>query len=107
MAIFAHSFQLLFRDCNFPKGFAIWIGAHGVLFWFLFSDFYNKTYSKSQSKVKALDFSSGFRNGTAANGKMNGTIIMNGENGKKAENGHEMNNNVMNGMKTRSEKKGE
>lgn len=43
-----HSFQLLFRQCDFPKIFVLWIGSHGVLFWFLFSDFYKKTYAKKK-----------------------------------------------------------
>ena len=49
-----HSFQLLFRECNFPKIFVLWIGSHGVLFWFLFSDFYKKTYSQKQ-RIKKDD----------------------------------------------------
>ena len=54
VAIFVHSFQLLFRDCNFPKAFMAWIGCHGILFWFLFSAFYKKTYSKhSKSATQA------------------------------------------------------
>lgn len=46
IAIMGHSFQLFFRDCNFPKLFGLWIGSHGILFWFLFTDFYKKTYKK-------------------------------------------------------------
>ncbi|XP_049847250.1 elongation of very long chain fatty acids protein AAEL008004-like isoform X1 [Schistocerca gregaria] len=47
--IFAHQFQLLFIDCNYPKAFMVWIGLHGVMFLFLFSDFYRASYTK---KVK-------------------------------------------------------
>lgn len=43
--IFGHQFQLLFTECNYPKGFMVWIGLHGVLFLFLFSDFYKTSYS--------------------------------------------------------------
>jgi len=52
--IFTHSFQLLFyENCNFPKGFAYWIGSHGILFLFLFSDFYKKSYlQKEGSELK-------------------------------------------------------
>jgi len=46
--IFIHSFQLLFRDCNFPRVFGVWISMHGVLFWFLFSHFYRHTYLKAK-----------------------------------------------------------
>ena len=45
VAIFVHSFQLLFRECNYPRGFMWWIGFHAVLFWFLFWDFFVYTYS--------------------------------------------------------------
>lgn len=98
MAIFVHSFQLLFRECNFPKGFVLWIGAHAVLFWFLFSDFYTKTYNK-QSRTKALQFSiNGYKNGLT-NGKVNGTSILGEKDEKSGENDLEVNNNVMNGKK--------
>lgn len=49
--IFIHSFQLLFRQCNYPRGFMWWIGFHAVLFWFLFYDFYQNAYRHS-NKVK-------------------------------------------------------
>jgi hypothetical protein len=42
--IFVHSFQLLFRECDYPKSFMWWIGFHAVLFWFLFWDFYKTSY---------------------------------------------------------------
>ncbi|RWS29147.1 elongation of very long chain fatty acids protein-like protein [Leptotrombidium deliense] len=48
--IFVHSFQLLFRECNYPRGFMWWIGFHAVLFWFLFWDFYKNAYLKSSLK---------------------------------------------------------
>ncbi|XP_023242841.1 elongation of very long chain fatty acids protein AAEL008004-like [Centruroides sculpturatus] len=46
--IFVHSFQLLFRDCHYPRGFMWWIGFHAVLFWFLFRDFYKNAYNRSK-----------------------------------------------------------
>lgn len=49
--IFTHAFQLLFvNDCKFPKIFALWIGAHGVLFIVLFSNFYEKTYNDKRDR---------------------------------------------------------
>lgn len=45
VAIFTHQFQLLFRECDYPKGFMVWIGLHGVMFLFLFSDFYKSKYT--------------------------------------------------------------
>ena len=46
--IFTHSFQLLFRECNYPKGFMWFIGFHAVLFWFLFYDFFYTSYTKKR-----------------------------------------------------------
>lgn len=49
--IFSHQFQLLFTECNYPKSFMVWIGLHGVMFLFLFSDFYKTRYTgKNQQK---------------------------------------------------------
>lgn len=45
IAIFTHQFQLILRpDCDYPKGFMVWIGLHGIMFLFLFSDFYKAKY---------------------------------------------------------------
>lgn len=44
VAIFAHQFQLLFTECDYPKSFMIWIAVHGLMFLFLFSDFYKVNY---------------------------------------------------------------
>lgn len=46
--IFVHSFQLLFRECSYPKGFMWFIGAHAILFWFLFYDFFYTSYTKKR-----------------------------------------------------------
>jgi len=49
--IFTHAFQLLFvNDCKFPKIFALWIGAHGILFIILFSNFYDKAYNGKRDR---------------------------------------------------------
>ncbi|KAJ8946818.1 hypothetical protein NQ318_002097 [Aromia moschata] len=53
VAIFAHQFQLLFTECNYPKGFMVWIALHGVLFLFLFSDFYKVKYTNNKKAVKS------------------------------------------------------
>ncbi|RZB40769.1 elongation of very long chain fatty acids protein, partial [Asbolus verrucosus] len=45
-------FQLLFTECNYPKGFMIWIALHGIMFLFLFSDFYKIKYTNSKMAVK-------------------------------------------------------
>lgn len=73
VAIFTHQFQLLFRDCNYPKGFMVWIGLHGVMFLFLFSDFYNKKYTrKDGSSIKTNGHIKQNGNNGYANGKTNG-----------------------------------
>jgi len=60
--IFAHSFQQLFRECDYPRGFMWWIGFHAVLFWFLFWDFYKTTYFGRRTK----NASNGHTNGKAS-----------------------------------------
>ncbi|XP_043249679.1 elongation of very long chain fatty acids protein AAEL008004-like [Colletes gigas] len=60
--IMSHQFQLLFRECDYPRGFMIWIGLHGVLFLGLFSDFYKAKYvgsSKRPRSQKSLNGSAG------------------------------------------------
>ena len=52
--IFVHSFQLLFRECNYPKGFMFFIGFHAVLFWFLFYDFFYNSYTKKRKPAMAV-----------------------------------------------------
>lgn len=51
--VMVHAFQLLFRnDCNYPVYFAYFIGAHAVLFYFLFSNFYKQAYKEKVRNVK-------------------------------------------------------
>merc|ERR1712183_860717 len=51
VAIMVHGFQLVFYDdCDFPWQFAYYIGAHAVLFFGLFSEFYIRTYFNQNSK---------------------------------------------------------
>lgn len=83
IAIFTHQFQLLFRpDCDYPSGFMVWIGLHGIMFLFLFSDFYKAKY---RSVAKGLaDKKKARMNGAvkAAAGAANGTAVVT-ENGNK------------------------
>lgn len=53
VAIFVHQFQLLFTECNYPKSFMVWIALHGVMFLFLFSDFYKTKYTGDKKAVKS------------------------------------------------------
>lgn len=55
VAIMVHAFQLLFIDCNYPKAFVWWIGMHAVMFYFLFSNFYNQAYKGKSEKEKKSD----------------------------------------------------
>lgn len=52
--VFTHSFQLLFRECDYPRIFMAYIGFYSVLFLFMFSDFYIKAYKKSISDSKSM-----------------------------------------------------
>lgn len=71
VAIFAHQFQLLFRECNYPKYFMVWIGFHGAMFLFLFSDFYKVKYTSVKDKAKAAIANGAYGNGNG-NGNSNG-----------------------------------
>lgn len=47
--VMVHAFQLLIQnDCDYPIYFAYFIGAHAVLFYFLFSRFYKQAYTKQK-----------------------------------------------------------
>lgn len=92
VAIFTHQFQLLFTNCDYPKGFMVWIGLHGVMFLFLFSDFYKQAYSKRreaaaarkrQAEMDALASSGGQYDAVAVNGSAKSA------NGK-LQNGHHL-----------------
>ena len=82
VAIFTHQFQLLFRECDYPKGFMVWIGLHGVMFLFLFSDFYKAKYTKAAQKVKAsnghIQQHSSTEKEHLMNGNGNGKLSTNG-----------------------------
>lgn len=47
IAVMVHAFQLVLHNpCNYPMSFVYWIGAHALMFFFLFSNFYKETYKK-------------------------------------------------------------
>lgn len=54
--VMVHAFQLLFIECDYPKAFVWWIGLHAVMFYFLFSDFYKKTYNRRDKDDKKVKF---------------------------------------------------
>ncbi|XP_053682256.1 elongation of very long chain fatty acids protein 7 isoform X2 [Sabethes cyaneus] len=54
--VMVHAFQLLiWNDCKYPAAFAYFIGAHAVMFYFLFSNFYKRAYTSRQAKKDKED----------------------------------------------------
>lgn len=112
VAIFTHQFQLLFVECDYPKGFMIWIGLHGVMFLFLFSDFYKQTYAKRAAAAKRREDAklNGHANGDNNGACMpvledetalpNGKTHLNGHLNGHA-NGHNNNGSIANGLRSR------
>lgn len=71
--VMVHAFQLLFKnDCNFPIAFSYFIGAHAVMFYFLFSGFYKSTYNAKNGKSKKVKVESDDGHQKQANGQLNG-----------------------------------
>lgn len=86
-----HAFQLLFIECDYPRAFVWWIGMHAVMFFFLFKDFYNQTYSRRRKNNAAK----AAQNGVVQNGHQN-----NGDREKKSLNGIQQNGkSTQNGVK--------
>lgn len=55
VCIFAHSFQLVFSNpCGYPVFYGWFIGAHGVLFFILFSGYYSREYLKKKPGQKSV-----------------------------------------------------
>ncbi|XP_031827281.1 very long chain fatty acid elongase AAEL008004 [Nomia melanderi] len=72
IAVMVHAFQLLFIDCNYPMAFVWWIGMHAVMFFFLFSEFYQESYRQKNKRTtmngvskKDHQQSNGLSNGSA------------------------------------------
>ncbi|XP_049844736.1 elongation of very long chain fatty acids protein-like [Schistocerca gregaria] len=61
-----HAFQLLFIECDYPKGFVWWIGMHALMFYFLFSDFYKQAYRNDRKSKKDDDATAVTSNKTEA-----------------------------------------
>ncbi|XP_070499657.1 very long chain fatty acid elongase 7-like [Chironomus tepperi] len=73
VGIMVHAFQLFFSNpCNYPMSFAYWIGAHAVMFYFLFSNFYKTAYmAKKKKKVEDINGNvTKIDQGTAYNSKI-------------------------------------
>lgn len=84
IGIMVHAFQLFFSNpCNYPIVFAYWIGGHGVLFFFLFKNFYKQAYTPKNRKKVAKDINSNSLNGTnglcdSSSAKYKATFDLNG-----------------------------
>ncbi|XP_063890230.1 very long chain fatty acid elongase AAEL008004-like isoform X3 [Helicoverpa armigera] len=84
VGIMVHAFQLLFIDCDYPRAFVWWIGMHAVMFFFLFKDFYNQSYSKPKvrarspqpetTEIKDITYKNGSLKNGFSNGHTNGTF---------------------------------
>ncbi|CAF4899036.1 unnamed protein product [Pieris macdunnoughi] len=79
IGIMLHAFQLLFIECDYPRAFVWWIGMHAVMFFFLFKDFYNQSYSKSKVRASSpapvtttISEDVTYKNGSVKNGFSNG-----------------------------------
>ncbi|XP_022816274.1 elongation of very long chain fatty acids protein AAEL008004-like [Spodoptera litura] len=84
VGIMVHAFQLLFIECDYPRAFVWWIGMHAVMFFFLFKDFYNQSYSKPKvrarspqpetTEIKDITYKNGSLKNGFTNGHTNGTF---------------------------------
>uniref|UniRef100_A0A1B0BMI3 Elongation of very long chain fatty acids protein n=1 Tax=Glossina palpalis gambiensis TaxID=67801 RepID=A0A1B0BMI3_9MUSC len=77
--VMVHSFQLFFKnDCNYPIGFAYFIGAHALMFYFLFTNFYKTRYLNSEKKNKAAAAAvaaAGLKNNGHPNGILKSSLL--------------------------------
>jgi len=64
--IFLHNFQVLFRQCDYPKFIVFLLGTQAMFFFYLFGSFYKRTYYTNQSE-KAVEVS---ENNNVKNGKL-------------------------------------
>nr|XP_034824541.1 elongation of very long chain fatty acids protein AAEL008004-like isoform X2 [Maniola hyperantus] len=80
VGIMVHAFQLLFIECDYPRAFVWWIGMHAVMFFFLFKDFYNQSYSRPRARAispqpittEIDELKIAYKNGAVKNGFSNG-----------------------------------
>uniref|UniRef100_A0A6M2DY60 Elongation of very long chain fatty acids protein n=1 Tax=Xenopsylla cheopis TaxID=163159 RepID=A0A6M2DY60_XENCH len=85
VVIMTHQFQLLWTECDYPRVFMVWIALHGIMFLFLFSDFYKVKYSvkskdkkcKEEDEPKQVP-AKNLKNTYAANGQVYEKIYSNG-----------------------------
>nr|UZZ64685.1 fatty acid elongase elovl1a [Platychelipus littoralis] len=70
IGIMVHAFQLvLYDDCDFPWQFSYFIGAHAVMFFILFSQFYIQAYLTKKPHQKKTESNGVYKNGTHSSDK--------------------------------------
>lgn len=82
VGIMTHGFQFLFMgsECRFPWQYGLYIGAHAVLFFILFSQFYVREYFGKKDRSKKLENESASKNGHTMNGSNSNGIPMRSSN---------------------------
>lgn len=68
---FLHSLQLLWNDCGYPRWSIFFTLPNAIFFYFLFNDFYQKTFNnKEEAKGKKVlaDNNGNFNGAVKANG---------------------------------------
>ncbi|XP_018327714.1 elongation of very long chain fatty acids protein AAEL008004 [Agrilus planipennis] len=69
--IFIHNFQVLFRQCDYPKFIVFLLGTQAMFFFYLFGQFYLRTYGKSDKKIERSESSDSVNNNNVVkNGKL-------------------------------------
>ncbi|SPP80763.1 elongation of very long chain fatty acids protein AAEL008004 [Drosophila guanche] len=63
---FIHQTQLLYTDCGYPRWSVCFTLPNAVFFYFLFNDFYQKSYKKKQAAAKAKALSAENNNESCA-----------------------------------------
>lgn len=51
---FIHQMQLLFTDCGFPRWSVCFTLPNAIFFYFLFNDFYQKSYKKKRAAAAKI-----------------------------------------------------
>ncbi|CAG9860521.1 unnamed protein product [Phyllotreta striolata] len=68
--VFWHNFQVIFRECDYPKFLNVLLTTQAAYFFYLFGRFYVNSYVKNKNKSKCADQTSGkSHNGSIPNGK--------------------------------------
>jgi len=58
-----HNFQVLFRQCDYPKFIVFLLGTQAMFFFYLFGSFYNRTYLNPPKKALEASDNNNLKNG--------------------------------------------